>query len=306
MADKKISALTGATTPLAGTEEVPVVQSGETRRVSVNNLTAGKAVGASSFAATGSVSAGGGAGSLSVAPSGSAVTIPNGLSLATGYGVSYFNTKNSSGSPVDLYQGCANWEGTGNQFVFKNQAGSTTYLTLASDANVTVNTGNLIFSAGKGIDFSATASGGTMTSELLADYEEGTFTAVLTPVGGGSITVASAFDTLGYIKIGRMVYVHGFTTISAINSPTGELRLDIPFTTNATSQVGERGSWGSGGVSVLESASGVANGFQIAWLDAKSYVSIYVATGNTFADAAPEMVGGNQTSLRFGFWYPAA
>jgi hypothetical protein len=44
MADKKISALTSATTPLAGTEVLPIVQSGATVQVSVNNLTIGKTV----------------------------------------------------------------------------------------------------------------------------------------------------------------------------------------------------------------------------------------------------------------------
>jgi hypothetical protein len=39
MADKKISALTAATTPLAGTEVLPIVQSGSTVKVSVTNLT---------------------------------------------------------------------------------------------------------------------------------------------------------------------------------------------------------------------------------------------------------------------------
>jgi hypothetical protein len=42
MADKKISALTGATTPLAGTEVLPIVQSGATVKVAVNDLTAGR------------------------------------------------------------------------------------------------------------------------------------------------------------------------------------------------------------------------------------------------------------------------
>lgn len=44
MADKKISALTAATTPLAGTEVLPIVQSGSTVKVSVANLTAGRTV----------------------------------------------------------------------------------------------------------------------------------------------------------------------------------------------------------------------------------------------------------------------
>jgi hypothetical protein len=38
MADKKISALTGATTPLAGTEVLPIVQSGATVKVANNDL----------------------------------------------------------------------------------------------------------------------------------------------------------------------------------------------------------------------------------------------------------------------------
>jgi hypothetical protein len=44
MADKKISALTAATTPLAGTEVLPIVQSGTTVKVAVSDLTAGRAV----------------------------------------------------------------------------------------------------------------------------------------------------------------------------------------------------------------------------------------------------------------------
>lgn len=44
MADKKISALTAASTPLAGTEVLPIVQSSVTKQVSVANLTVGRAV----------------------------------------------------------------------------------------------------------------------------------------------------------------------------------------------------------------------------------------------------------------------
>jgi hypothetical protein len=44
MADKKISQLTAATTPLAGTEVVPIVQGGSTVKVPVSDLTAGRAV----------------------------------------------------------------------------------------------------------------------------------------------------------------------------------------------------------------------------------------------------------------------
>lgn len=54
MANSKISALTSATTPLAGTETLPVVQSSTTKKVTVADLTAGRAVSGASFAVTGS------------------------------------------------------------------------------------------------------------------------------------------------------------------------------------------------------------------------------------------------------------
>jgi hypothetical protein len=52
MPDVKISALPASTTPLAGTEVLPIVQSATTRQVSVANLTAGRAVSALSIATT--------------------------------------------------------------------------------------------------------------------------------------------------------------------------------------------------------------------------------------------------------------
>lgn len=44
MANAKISALPSATTPLAGTEVLPIVQAGVTDQVSVANLTAGRTI----------------------------------------------------------------------------------------------------------------------------------------------------------------------------------------------------------------------------------------------------------------------
>jgi len=52
MADKKISALTAASTPLAGTEVLPIVQSGSTVKVSIANVTAGRSVSTKDLTAT--------------------------------------------------------------------------------------------------------------------------------------------------------------------------------------------------------------------------------------------------------------
>ena len=56
MADVKISGLPASTTPLAGTEVLPIVQGGQTRQVSVANLTAGRAVSATDLTFTGTAS----------------------------------------------------------------------------------------------------------------------------------------------------------------------------------------------------------------------------------------------------------
>lgn len=52
MADTKISALPASTTPLAGTEVLPIVQSSSTKQVSVANLTAGRAISATQLTLT--------------------------------------------------------------------------------------------------------------------------------------------------------------------------------------------------------------------------------------------------------------
>lgn len=52
MADSKISALPASTTPLAGTEVLPVVQSGVTKKVSVADLTAGRSISATQLTLT--------------------------------------------------------------------------------------------------------------------------------------------------------------------------------------------------------------------------------------------------------------
>lgn len=68
MADKKISALTTATAPLAGTEVLPIVQSGSTVKVTVANLTAGRTVGFSQLSGTGAITTTFGFDALSLGP----------------------------------------------------------------------------------------------------------------------------------------------------------------------------------------------------------------------------------------------
>lgn len=99
--------------------------------------------------------------------------------------------------------------------------------TLSGD--VQMSTGNLVVgTSGKGIDFSATP--GTGTSELLADYEEGTFTCTMTATTSGTITINSGYRTGKYTKIGRQVNVCGFLVIDSVSSPVGAAIINgLPF-----------------------------------------------------------------------------
>jgi hypothetical protein len=113
---------------------------------------------------------------------------------------------------------------------------NTTALNIASGGDVTVSTGNLVIgTAGKGIDFSITSnSSGTMTSELLNDYEEGTWTPTFTASTSGTITVNSGATVGNYTKIGRQVTVNGTFTVTSVSSPLGEWRIQgLPFTSAA-------------------------------------------------------------------------
>lgn len=140
MADTKISALTASTTPLAGTEVLPIVQGGTTKQVSVANLTAGRAI-------------------------------------------------------------------------------SATQLTLT--------TGNLIVASGQGVDFSATP--GTGTSELLDDYEEGTWTPQFELFSSPSTGLAYT-STGTYVKVGDLVHYYAKVTLSSIGSSSGLAAItNVPF-----------------------------------------------------------------------------
>ena len=93
-----------------------------------------------------------------------------------------------------------------------------------------VTASNFKVPSGGGLDFSATSNGsGTTSSELLNDYEEGTWTPVLS--GGTSGTATSAGNTYGnYTKIGRLVTLNFVVTLSSVNTLTGAVYLTgIPF-----------------------------------------------------------------------------
>ena len=76
-----------------------------------------------------------------------------------------------------------------------------------------------------GVVFGAT--GGSVTSKTLDDYEEGTWTPTLVGATSGSCTVSA---NAVYTKVGRVVVVHGFLNVNTVGSASGNLVIsNLPF-----------------------------------------------------------------------------
>jgi hypothetical protein len=107
-----------------------------------------------------------------------------------------------------------------------------------SSGNLKIENGNLIVgTSGKGIDFSATP--GTGTSELLADYEEGTWT----PVDGSGAGLTFSTAVGHYTKIGRIVTVV-FNVVYPSTANANAARVGgLPFTSANTANNLSNGSF---------------------------------------------------------------
>tara|TARA_R110000868_G_scaffold7531_4_gene40609 strand:+ start:1367 stop:2353 length:987 start_codon:yes stop_codon:yes gene_type:complete len=255
VADKKISQLTGATTPLAGTEVLPIVQSGSTVKVSSDDLTVKNV---RSNATTGILQvAGPGAGATRT------MTVPDAnFTAARSDAGQTFSGQQTFGGGVNVTGGkVQSVYGAGGDFVavFQNTTsatpygiwikdaatptagypllnisssdGATNYVRVDSDnGNVSVNKGNLVVgTAGKGIDFSAVADGpGTVITEVLPSYVAGYYNTTMAASTSGTITLG--YKTLAYVKVGRMVTVTGEMSIDSVASPVGDISFVLPFT----------------------------------------------------------------------------
>ena len=106
--------------------------------------------------------------------------------------------------------------------------------------------GNVRVDAGQGILFGGAAGASGMTSQVLDDYEEGTWTPVLKRSGStnnATITLSGAV----YVKIGRMVHVSFYVSAidySAVTDGTNAIITNLPF--SATGSTWFSGSIGYG------------------------------------------------------------
>jgi len=117
--------------------------------------------------------------------------------------------------------------------------GNATAITISSAELVTVangltlTDGNVVVANGHGIDFSATGNISGTSSELLDDYEEGTWTPTITGDSGSTSGQSYGAVTGHYVKIGQLVYL-GFDVALTENGSIGgsyAVLNNLPFPT---------------------------------------------------------------------------
>jgi hypothetical protein len=271
MANTKISALTSATLPVAGTEVLPIVQSATTVKLAISDITPGLSTITAAKGGTGQTvyvvgdllyaSTTTALSKLADVATGSAL-ISGGVGVAPSYGKIGLTTHvsgvlpvanggtNVSSASITAFNNITGYTAAGatgttsTNLVFSTSPSVTTP-TLAGD--VSLSTGNLVVgTSGKGIDFSATP--GTGTSELLADYEEGTWTPTDASGAGLTFTVSGSST---YTKIGRFVEVSCALTFP-VTADVNQVTIGgLPFTSkNVTTNMQggnttftNRGTW---------------------------------------------------------------
>ena len=270
MADSKITALTALTAadpvndmfPVVDVSDTTMAASGTTKKISVNNILGasgtatlasatitGAATVGTTLGVTGASTLTGSVGIGAAASAKLSVTDTNGIPLRFG-DIATAPTSQTAcfvGTATGGLSGSINGDlilaprtsDAGSVVVYTGNGTSAERLRVTAAGNVNITTGNVVMStSGKGIDFSATADGsGTMTSELLADYEEGTFTPTISGTStAGTGTYTTQFGR--YTKVGRVVTCDIAITWTA-HTGTGNLEIDgLPFsvltTTNYT------------------------------------------------------------------------
>ena len=194
--------------------------------------------------------------------------------------------------------------GIGAAFVWKTMPGGGTTaaaerLRIAAAGDVTVSTGNVVIgTSGKGIDFSATSDASGSTSELLDDYEEGTWTPAYSGLPG-SITYGTQSGT--YTKIGRQVHAICYLGVAGQTTGTATITITgLPFASGAFH--GASGAFGQ--VYQIDTTQAGTNGITALINSGASEIVLYevVDDGNWVA-LTGTAINGTNTGLRIGITY---
>lgn len=164
-----------------------------------------------------------------------------------------------------------------------------------------VNENGIAFPSGKGIDFSADGNASGMTSELLNDYEHGTWTPTITNLGDHSNTAASTWGK--YTKIGNRVWItwrYSWSSRSTTNGSTPVYLDSLPFTSANDAKGSSVYIGGLEGVVVSNNGRTHYGGYVLP----NNTRIIFRASGENVSENS--LQGSNATSLNNGYIYGGA
>jgi hypothetical protein len=228
MTNKNINGLTNITVPLAGTEVIPIWNGTTTTKVSVANLTAGRAVAGLSFTTSTGMFVRGVFGTT-----GRAAEFNGSDILLDGAG--QFDVIIGDGGVA--YMSITTTDNAVSMKIRDFSGGVDLITVTRSSGDATINKGNLVQgTAAKGINFTANTPGAGMTSQLLNWYEEGTFTPVLSALTGAFTSITYTTQTGKYTRVGNLITANVFITINTVVTGTAATCLvvsGLPFTASA-------------------------------------------------------------------------
>ena len=136
----------------------------------------------------------------------------------------------------------------------------------------------LAFPSGKGIDFSATSDGsGTASSELLDDYEEGTWTIT---VNNGFSGISYSIQRGWYVKIGNLLHASFFLRFSAAGASTHMRFSGLPYVAaNLSPAYSSGGNVTYTNIPGIDSSANVGN--QSIWIGGNSSIFELYSNGNS-------------------------
>jgi hypothetical protein len=247
MANSKISALTSATTPLAGTEVLPIVQSSTTKQVSIANVTAGRVVDTAGITVTGYAGA---TAAIDVSGAGTLPARIRAVSTTTA-GASIVLRDSNTTNNVTLLS-------SGQDLVV--QTGGVQRVNFSGGGDVTALTGNIVQgTAAKGFNFTANTPAAGKTSQLLNWYEEGTWTP--TDASGASLSFTNTSGNCYYTRNGNVVTCIFNVTYPATADVNSAQIGGFPFTAKSTT-------------------NNIAGG-QLSFTNYGAFISMLVNTGGT-------------------------
>ena len=146
--------------------------------------------------------------------------------------------------------------------------------------------------------------GGTAAVNHLDDYEEGTWTPTI-DFGGGSTSVAYAYQEGAYTKIGRHVIAHAYLDLTSKGSSSGQIRFGgLPF--NVAEIMSSTSLDGAGFFTYIDSISGVYS-IAIAAQDSTEKALVYgqTSSGGNFSTPITNSAISNDFECRFTLIYVA-